>query len=138
MCIFQLLTRFTCINSVFSWRGYFCLLFSLLSLTKTGQSECNILVYVRRDRTGVNYYCDVTSSLFLGGTEKASLVTWPYCFNILDSNVLFTERKLRYSWRLNRIFRIKTFFKHMGDAVCQISEIRTEAFASNKREKFGF
>ena len=55
------------------------------------QSECNILVYVRRDRTGVNYYCDVTSSLFLGGTEKASLVTWPYC---LDSTVLFAERKL--------------------------------------------
>ena len=63
------------------------------------QSECNILVYVRRDRTGVNNYCDVTSSLFLGGTEKASLVTWPYCFKVLDSNRLFTERKLTFMKR---------------------------------------
>ena len=38
--------------------GSFCLVLSLLSLTKTVQSECNILVYVRRGRTGVNYYCD--------------------------------------------------------------------------------
>ena len=22
------------------------------------------------------------------------LIEWPYCFNVLDSNVLFTERKL--------------------------------------------
>ena len=52
-------------------------------------------MYVIRDRTEVNYYCDVTSSLFLGGTEKSSVVTWSCCFIIvLDSNVLFTERKL--------------------------------------------
>ena len=33
----------------------------IVPLTETVQSERNILVYVRRDRTGVNYYCDVTS-----------------------------------------------------------------------------
>ena len=38
---------------------FYRLVKALLSLTKTVQSECNIIVYVRRDRTGVNYYCDV-------------------------------------------------------------------------------
>ena len=26
--------------------------------------------------------------------ELRMLLEWPYCFNVLDSNVLFTERKL--------------------------------------------
>ena len=43
-----------CLCSPRCKRGAFCLLLSLLSLTKTVQSGCNIFVYVRRDRRGIN------------------------------------------------------------------------------------
>ena len=35
---------------------------------------------------------------------------WPYCFNVLDSNVLFTERKLTL---LKRYIERITFKKHL-------------------------
>ena len=82
MCFFQLLTRFTCIKFSPLLEGVFLSLIVLIFFKKKVQPECNIIVHVRRDRLGVFHVCDVTY-LELRRSKR------PYCFNVLDSNVLF-------------------------------------------------
>ena len=89
MCIFQLLTRFTWIKFSSLVEGIFLSPIVLFVFKINGpiRMQYHASVHVRRDQTGVFHYCDVTY-LELRRSKRS------YCFNVLDSNVLFTERKL--------------------------------------------
>ena len=44
--------------------------------------------------SGLEVLLFVTSRPREFSVELNMLLEWPYCFNVLDSNVLFTEKKL--------------------------------------------
>ena len=87
MCIFQLLTRFTCIKFSSLLEGIFLSPIVLIVFKKNGPIRIQYLSVCQEGSDGRYHYCDVTY-LELRRSER------PYYFNDLDSNVLFTERKL--------------------------------------------
>ena len=44
--------------------------------------------------SGREFFATVTSRPRDFSVELKMLLEWPFCFNVLDSNVLFTERQL--------------------------------------------